>query len=237
MNMKKIKVLHFVPGLGSGGIGVLMLEWYKRKADSVEFEIATIGKGMIYDELTTLGCRIYDFEPIRNVGFIKYIRNAYKLIKKNDYDIIHSHVGMVSCFIFLAAILARKKRRILHAHATRYNRENGKPINTAVSKILKTLSVVMATDYLACSNNAAEYLFGKTKANKSAVVIKNGIDLSRFKYQERENSAQKTIGYVARFEESKNHIFLLQVFSEVLKTYEKSVELLLIGAGDHSKIT
>ena len=71
------------------------------------------------------------------------------------------------------------------------------------------LSRMLATDYLACSKAAAEYFFGKRRAKK-AVIIPNAVDLSRFHYVAGESHG-KRIGYVARFEEVKNHIFLLEV--------------------------
>ena len=233
--MDCIKVINFVPGLGTGGIGILMREWYKRKYENVVFDIATIGKGMVYDSLTAQSCRIYEFEPISDVGIVKYVKNAYRIIKAKDYDIVHAHVGMISGFVFVAAILAGKKRRILHAHGIKYNQDDGSFVNTVVTKLLKRASVLLATDYFACSQDAANYLFGKKTANKRARIIHNGIDLDRFCFREKRKQDKKTIGYVARFEKSKNHVFLVDVLARLIER-KQNVELLLIGGGDPSEV-
>ena len=233
--MSKIRVISFVPGLGSGGIAALMREWYKRKDKEIVFDIATIGKGMAYDELVSQGCTVYSFEPISSVGIVRYVRNAYRIIVEGEYDIVHSHVGMVSCFIFIAALLAKRRIRILHAHGIKYNRDDGRIISTILSTALKSLSVLLATHYLACSNSAAIYLFGKRIAREKAIIINNGIDLQRFKYKEKKPGKPQVIGYISRFEESKNNIFLLKVLSLLLE-HGKMVELLLVGDGDTKRI-
>lgn len=230
-----VRVINFVPGLGSGGIAALMKEWYKRKDENVVFDIATIGKGLAYNDLIQQGCKIYDFEPISKVGIIRYIKNAYKIIIDGDYDIVHSHVGMISFFVFIAAIMAKKKYRFLHAHGTKYNQDNGKIVNSIISNILKKLSVICATHYLACSREAALYLFGKKITSKKAIIIKNGIDLSKFKYMKKEEKGKKIIGYIARFEENKNQIFLVRVLKKLIEN-GKSVELYLIGDGNSEKV-
>ena len=209
--MSKIRVISFVPGLGSGGIAALMREWYKRKDKEIVFDIATIGKGMAYDELVSQGCTVYSFEPISSVGIVRYVRNAYRIIVEGEYDIVHSHVGMVSCFIFIAALLAKRRIRILHAHGIKYNRDDGRIISAAI------------------------YLFGKRIAREKAIIINNGIDLQRFKYKEKKPGKPQVIGYISRFEESKNHIFLLKVLSLLLE-HGKMVELLLVGDGDTKRI-
>ncbi len=211
-----------------------MREWYIRKDANIQFDIATIGEGIAFDELVSRGCKVYTFEPIRKTGVVKYIKQSYQIIRSGDYDIVHSHVGMLSCFIFFAAILAKKKRRILHAHGTKYNSDKGGILNKTAVFFLKKSSVILATDYLACSTSAAEYLFGKRKTRKKARIIHNGIDFTRFKPLH-SDSKRNIIGYVARIEESKNHIFLLKVLAKLLNK-GVDVELLLIGGGDSSCI-
>ncbi len=231
-----VKVINFVPGLGSGGIGMLMKEWYKRKEDDIVFDIATIGgNGIAYSDLLAQGCNIFQFEPITKVGPIRYTKNIYKIIVDGDYDIVHSHVGMISFFVFIAAILAKKKNRFLHAHGTKYNKDNGKLVNSVISNILKKLSVICATHYLACSTEAAVYLFGKKIASEKAIIIKNGIDLSKFTYMKKEEKEKKIIGYIARFDDNKNQVFLLRVLKKLIER-GRNVELYLIGDGDIEKI-
>lgn len=79
--------------------------------------------------------------------------------------------------------------------------------------------------------------FGK----EDTVVIRNGIDLSRFQEtgKDRNETRQSigvpqdayVVGHIGRFTEAKNHTFLLQVFAELLKK-KPNARLLLVGSGE-----
>ena len=100
-------------------------------------------------------------------------------------------------------------------------------------------STVKNKDYVrfACSEVAGRWLF----KNKEYEVIKNGIDVSRFKFnKEKRNLIRKSlnvkdnellIGHVGRFGIQKNHRFLIEVFNKYQKN-NYNVKLLLIGTGE-----
>lgn len=87
----------------------------------------------------------------------------------------------------------------------------------------------------ACSDKAAEWMFGK---NKEYTFIKNGIDADRFKYSEslrREvrkelglSDADYCIGHVGRFDPQKNHDYLIKIFIEYSKV-DSNAKLVLAG--------
>lgn len=76
---------------------------------------------------------------------------------------------------------------------------------------------------------------------KDTVVIRNGIDLSRFRHCGIERSAKResikipqdawVIGHVGRFSKEKNHTFLLKVFREIVRR-KSNAHLLLVGNGE-----
>lgn len=97
-----------------------------------------------------------------------------------------------------------------------------------------------ATDYFACSKLAGEWLFPKSfLENDKVCLIHNALDLTKFlpsvterdKVREELGIADKVVvGHVGRFEEQKNHQFLIDIFYELSKEREDAV-LLLIGEG------
>lgn len=93
----------------------------------------------------------------------------------------------------------------------------------------------IANEYFACSNTATKWFFG----NHSAKIMKNGIDLKRFKYNPiiRNNLRNQfdlqdnfVIGHIGRFGIEKNHKKLINIFY-ACKQYNKKVKLLLCGDG------
>ena len=95
----------------------------------------------------------------------------------------------------------------------------------------------ICTHYLACSDVAGEWFFGKHPFE----IVKNGIDVEDFRYNEafRNEEREKlnlppenlVIGHVGRFSSEKNHEYLINIFNEVRQINDKSI-LLLAGSGD-----
>ena len=87
----------------------------------------------------------------------------------------------------------------------------------------------------ACSDRAAEWMFGK---NKQYEFIKNGINAEKFKFSNsvRESvrkelglhSSDYCIGHIGRFDPQKNHEYLIKIFIQYSKI-DKDAKLLLAG--------
>lgn len=98
-----------------------------------------------------------------------------------------------------------------------------------------------ATDFFACSKVAGKWLFDeKTMQSDRFHIIHNALHVEKFFYNE--TTRQKireelgvenrfVVGHVGRFEEQKNHEFLIDIFNEIAKEREDAV-LLLIGDGE-----
>ncbi len=76
-------------------------------------------------------------------------------------------------------------------------------------------------------------IFGK----KNIYIVRNGIDIDKFKdakpgevKKELQIKDKFVIGNIGRFESAKNHVFMLDIFREVVKKKDDAV-LLLIGTG------
>ena len=91
------------------------------------------------------------------------------------------------------------------------------------------------------SSNAAGRMFGASiVGTRRFCVINNAIDSTRFAYNQKTRSTlRKTlgidddcivIGHVARLSEEKNQVFLVDIFYEIKKEYEKA-QLWIIGEG------
>lgn len=187
------------------------------------------------EEIERMGGKVIIVPPYQKI--FKYIRTLKKIFEENNYKIVHSNLNTLSVFPLFVAKLAGVPVRIAHSHSTSNKKEWKKNI---LKNILRPFSKLFATDYFACSEYSGRWLFGnKTFEDGKVTIIKNAIDVDKFKYNEeirnkiREqlNIENKlVIGHVGRFVEQKNHEFLIDIFNEIHKKKEASI-LLLIGDG------
>ncbi|MBU5618087.1 glycosyltransferase, partial [Psychrobacter sp. TAE2020] len=107
-------------------------------------------------------------------------------------------------------------------------------------EFMKLLITRFATSNIAVSEKAAISLFGKKwPQNSKNKIIYCGVDYNKFKniknsidYHEMLNIPKDSIviGHVGRFEEPKNHKFILDVFSK-LSSLDSKYYLVLVGDG------
>lgn len=167
-----------------------------------------------------------------------FVINLKDFLSKHHYDIVHINSGSIFALAFGAKIAKKygAKKIIVHSHCTGNDNLKYRIIKiTSAPIFLKN-----ATHYFACSKEAATWKFpNKIIKNGNYEIIKNGIELERFKFSQdirnkyRENLGldnQFVIAHVGRFTDQKNHEFLIKIFAQ-LKNKCNNCKLLLIGDG------
>lgn len=170
---------------------------------------------------------------------INLVKGTKKILKHNDYDVIHIHSGSIFS-LYIVAKLAKKsgiKKVIVHSHSTGYN--------TFKHKIIKNVTENKMENYvdyfLACSEEAAKYKFPtKVIQNRKFKIIKNGVDINKFKFNNNKREEMRkeykledknVIINVGRFSKEKNQSFLLDVFKEIKRINPNSYLILIGGSG------
>lgn len=237
MLKRKINILHFVPMLKSGGIETLLYEYYSNMDKSkYKFSFVTheLG-GSIYDKMLKENIDIY-YLPSKKKGLWGYFKNLQAIFSKGKFDIVHVHQGHMSFFPLFFAKKAKIEHRIVHIHWTSQKEFFlKKALNMFFSFLVKKLS----SDYFACSEHAAKYLYGKRFVNAGMVkYMKNAIDLTKFfladdarlNIKKSLNIKEKyVIAMVGRFTSEKNHNFALNVFQKI---QGKNCDTIFIFIGD-----
>ena len=168
----------------------------------------------------------------------KYIITEAKKYLTNKYDVVHIHSGSVFTLYNVAKIAKKAgiKKVIVHSHATGVSN-----IKYRIIKALSDLFIDKYADvYFACSKEAGIWKFPQKIVNSNKFhVIKNGIDINNFAYNEkiRETYRNKlnvknnfVMINVARLAEEKNLFFLIDTFKCVHDINKESV-LFLVGDG------
>ena len=152
---------------------------------------------------------------------------------------VHSHT-LFNCGIAnLAAKLAGVPIRIAHAHTTLDNESSF--IRKTYMNMMRLLIGISSTQLLACSQAAANYLFGNNVSKKlkysylpnmidyNSVLNPNIKKVEQLK-KEYHIDDKFVIGHIGRFTEAKNHVFLINLI-EKMKQKQQNVVLLLVGDG------
>jgi glycosyltransferase EpsF len=235
MNTKPMKVLQIVPSTGYGGISSMIMNLYRNIDKSrVQFDFAAFNRGDLHDEICDNGGSIFYFDYIKKQGPISYINKLTRLMKDNGpYSAVHVHNGYKGGFALLAARMQGIPIRVSHIHTSNVEQRWQK----IFLPLLKKLSVLNSTNFLACGQEAGIFMYG----NKGFEVLTNAIDVNRFihpnekKIQELRKELKISIdstiiGHVGRFSEVKNHKHLINI-AERLKKLDIDFKMIFIGDG------
>ena len=235
-----IRVLHRGMSYNRGGIESYLINYYRHMdRELVQFDFI-VPEGMTIafeDEIKTMGGCIYKEivgikkNPIKGLF---YDRKFFK----NHSEIQILHINDCSAANLRLMKTAKKcgvQTRILHSH----NNDYLVPLRKRqlfVEKLNKKNLAKIATDLVACSDDAGRFMFG----NSSFKVIKNAVDVEQYLYSSDKSALYRNewgipdnvnvLGCVARFDYQKNHDYLLDVFAEYKKIDEKAI-LILVGDG------
>lgn len=229
---------YLVFGISSqmGGVESFLFNYVGKMMDSQnEFEFILFDSvPKFYSASILKKCRYY-VVPSRTRNYFKYYKKLNEIVKNGKYDVLWYNVCTLSDITLLK--MASKYHvpcRIIHSH----NSENmGGKLVGVLHSLHKKEVVRYATELFACSDKAAEFMFG-TNRNK-AKIINNAIDASKYKYNEQIRNKVRNelglkdefvIGHVGRFHMQKNHEFIIKILKEIVKINE-SVKLILIGDG------
>ncbi len=230
-----VRVLHIFHNMANGGVENFVMNYYRfNDRENVQFDFLTSvdEPGYFDDEILRLGGRVYHAYP-KKKSLLRNFLDIKKIVKENEYQIVHRHTGSsFSNIDLIAAKCGSAKVLISHAHST-----------SAGNKILHYFSKVFLKvngEKFACSKAAGKWLFGE-KDVEDIHIIPNAIDLEKYQYNKQVRNELRSkydvknkliIGHVGGFNDAKNHEFLIDIFKE-LHQLNTHTQLWLIGEGVH----
>ena len=234
-----IRIAQIIGKWVGGGVEAVVMNYYRnidRSKIQFDFICDNDSTNIPYEEIESLGGRVILIPPYQKL--ISYQKDLRKILKENNYKIVHSHINTLSVFPLYAAKKVGIPIRIAHSHSTTNKKEWKKNL---MKQFLRPFSKRYATHYFCCSELAGRWLFGNKEYDKGNVyLLNNAIDIDKFKYNEKIRKEVRTelgikddtlvIGHIGRFVEQKNHDFLIDIFKEVHDKNKNSI-LLLAGQG------
>lgn len=236
------KIIHFSLTNSKSGITQYILNnWEFIDKTRYQFHMATFGEKLDFQpRLEAEGCKFFYIKN-RAENNLNQFRSEIMEIFSMGYDAVHLHTSYWKTFeLEMLAKKAGIPRIIIHSHNTAVFDDNGREEKERQHyKLAEMLTADMGTDFWACSQKAAEWLYTDKIPEEKIVIMRNGVDAEKFayssavreEYRSRLNWEDKyVIGHVGRFSYQKNHEFLINVFREIEKI-NKNARLLLIGKG------
>lgn len=240
---KPVRVLHVVGGMNRGGVETWLMHVLRhidRERFRMDFLVHTTQPCAYDDEILALGSRIIPCpHPRRPLSYARRLKRILR--ERGPYDVIHSHVHHYSGWVLRAARQAGVPVRIAHSHSDTYRLQAGtSPPRRLYLALAKRWIAAHATHGLACSRQAAAALFGPDwESDPRRRVLYYGIDLAPFRDDVDRVSVRRelgipvdafVVGHVGRFEEPKNHAFLVEIARHIAAR-EPRARFLLVGDG------
>ena len=245
---KTLRILQIIDNISvDAGVSSMIMNIY-RKIDrtKLQFDFLVCNKaedrGKNYEsEIRQLGGKVFYFgSPLSIESCLSSVRNADKFFKERGcvYRAVHLHTPTIAEFTLKYAKKYGIKIRIVHSHSTMLSTNR---IKTIINKYLVSRIKRYATDYWACSTEAAKFLYGEKFVLKHGVeLIWNCVEPEKYLYDEKvRNSMREKYGiknkyvitHISNFTVIKNHFFLIDVIKKVVKK-NKNVMFCFIGDGD-----
>ena len=238
-----IRVLQAVGGMNRAGVETWLMHVLRnmdRKRVGMDFLVFTDQPGAYEDEIRSLGSKVIRCVDVGNP--LTFRRSLHNVISEHGpYDIIHSHVHHYSGFLLRLANGAGIPGRIVQSHCdTAFRQTKAGLPRRAYLSLSRRWITRYATLGLAVSRDSAKDLFGpRWESDPRWRIFRLGFDFSPF-LAETDRAAVRAelgihenafvVGHIGRFDEQKNHAFLLQIASELIRC-EPSAYVVLVGEG------
>ena len=236
------RLLCIVGSMNAGGAETFLMKIYRiidKTKYQMDFAVGMSERGVYEDEIERLGGKVYRIVP-KSQGIIKNYNSIRELVNRENYK----YVMRISQHSLSALELLAAKQGGASVRAFRSSNSNtttGSRKDLLLHRLCQFMPKQFANVRIAPSTEAAEFMFGKgCIEKKKAAILCNGLDLGLYKYDSNSRCQIReelglhdcfVIGHVGRFNQQKNHNFLLEVFKKI-KNDEPKAKLVLVGIGE-----
>ncbi len=233
-----IRIAIVIGKMDSGGKKNLVMEYYRhidRSKIQFDFICDSDSQAIPDKEIKKLGGRVFRIHPYQKIWLNLW--DMYKLFKFNKYPVIHAYNSTMNLFPLFVAKITGIPVRISESLSMAHKEDK----KTILKKILRPMSKLFANFYMSCGEDCGRWQFGDKMFEAGKVdVFKTVINTEynaffgdvRDKVRKKYKWEDKiVIGHIGRFTAQKNPLYLLEIFSEIVKK-EPDAVLCLIGDGE-----
>lgn len=213
-----MRVLHIISTLSSGGAEKMLIDIVREmKNQDIQCEVIVLTrKGDFFgNKLSKLGIPVH-YSKAKKVYSIKNILFIRNIVKKNQYDCIHTHLFAPQIFTVLALIFNNYNYTLVTTEHSTHNRRRDNKLFYMLDRLMyeKYDNIIAISE--GTKSNLNEYL---PQTKEKTVVIENGIQLEEYEnatpllLENLDNSLknnEKIILMVASMRNQKDHETLIR---------------------------
>lgn len=231
------RLLCIVSSMDRGGAETFLMKIYRQLDKSkyqMDFCVSKKESGFYDNEIKDLGGKIF-YIPPKSKNIFKTFNSIKKLVKQQNYKyVLRTSQQSLAALDLLSAKMGGAKKLIYRSSNAGLT---GGKISKLINKTFSFLPKIIPNVKIAPSKLAAKFVFGNSK---NVYILHNALNYNDFEFSEEiRNKIRKELkignktlyGHVGRFNVQKNHMFLLEIFQEIVKKDKDSV-LVLIGEGE-----
>lgn len=216
-----------------GGIETYLLNFFTRvQGNGVHLDFVSDFPEIAHSPmLTERGSRLH-FIPAKSKDLWGHLKGMWRILRNHkEYRTLYFNILDAGAVITMLPAFLLGRKIVVHSH-------NNSTEKIRLHRICKPLLNLLTAERVACSESAAEYMFGQK--GKKALVVPNAIDAARFtfceetrvrKRQELNLANQLCVCHVGRITQQKNPIGLIDMFEAIHRKRPDAV-LLSVGTGD-----
>lgn len=215
--------------------------------DNIQFDFLSHFQHIAFeDDFKKFGSKMY-YIPTKHTNYFAYKKAITTFFKENSkfYDAIWVNLLQLTNIDYLK--LAKRygiKHRIIHSHN---NKSGYKGVSKAIRGCIHEWNKLRlnhyATDFWACSEDAANFFYSRTDKKESRIIY-NAINVEDFKFSEKDRLEIRkkyhlentiVIGNIGRLQMQKNQLFLISTMQKLIKKIP-NVKLVLVGDGPDKEL-
>lgn len=232
------RILHFAQDSDTSGFFPQLAKWHDRERYQMIFATLNPMADWLREYMLTQGVACFSCDCRQRLEYPLGLLKLAHYLRRENVDILHTHLFEPSVIGLLAGTLARTKMRIETRHYSDYHTRINKRWHVRLDQLCTRLS----HGVIAVSQHTADHMISEEQAPPEKLhVVLNGIDFTRVKrsdtYDRRrvrqEFAAEETplLLIAARLHPEKGYEYLFQAMTQLKLRCQGKIKLLVAGAG------
>ena len=231
INQKKIKICYVIDSLSGGGAEKQLIQLVRNlNTDRFEPTVCCLSAERKFNRQSadiSSYIEVFSMDNLFSIAGLKEFVRFISFLKKGNFDLIHSWLFTSDIVGLIGGVIAGVKMRISSRRDTGFWKKFHHRL--FYNFVLNRLTVHFIPN---SAETKSRLINEENISEKRITTIVNGVDLDEFKpwTKKKQRTNFPVIGIVASLTEVKGHVYLLEAFKKLLKTYPYSI-LKIAGTG------
>jgi glycosyltransferase involved in cell wall biosynthesis len=232
------RILHFAQDSDTSGFFPQLAKWHDRLRYQMIFATLNPMADWLREYMLSQGVECFSCDCRQRFEYPLGLLKLANYLRRENVDILHTHLFEPSVIGLLAGTLARTKLRVETRHYSDYHTRINKRWHVRLDQLCTRLS----HGVIAVSQHTADHMIAEEQAPPEKLhMVLNGIDFARVRLSdafERSKVRQEFVDdetplllIAARLHPEKGYEYLFQAMTKLKQRFNGKIKLLVAGAG------